>query len=494
MKLLSIGGVYHDLNISYYDGQKVHYVKVERLNQIKHYSDTELFDLTNDFTSYIKKYLNIDVTEVDAICLESAVLKSNKLDVSLLWENLYYKYSNKIFIVDHHYLHALSARIFLNKSDLDIVIDGQGGRYSWTVFKDNKRIDYAIADKNGSIGYGMSLLAPQLGLKGHILDLPGKLMGLQSYGSLDNNYLEYLSKYNVYNIGATVTRTDTGKTHRLGMYDLSTYSGPNKLDAAKTLHYKSGLLVDSIFKKHAKETDTITYSGGVAQNVIWNTNLKLQYKNLHILPHVGDEGLSIGGLEFLRQYFNLPPFSYQDFPYIQSDAKAITTEKTTEIAANYLAQGKIVAWYSGNGEVGPRALGNRSILMDPRITNAKDTINKVKNREEFRPFGASILAEYAKDYFDMDFDNPYMLYVGKTVKPGLEAITHVDGTCRVQTVHSGVFRLLLEKFYEITGCPVLLNTSLNVSGKPIAGSFEDAILEFNSTPIDVLIIGDNIYT
>jgi len=152
-----------------------------------------------------------------------------------------------------------------------------------------------------------------------------------------------------------------------------------------------------------------------------------------------------------------------------------------------------VAWYQGNGEIGPRALGNRSILMDPRIPNGKDIMNKVKNREYYRPFGASILSEYAKEYFDLDFENPYMLYVGVTQKENLESITHVDGTCRVQTVKTGHFRKLLEYFYELTGCPVLMNTSLNVSGKPISGHISDAMHEFNSKNIDVLVVGNEIY-
>jgi carbamoyltransferase len=132
--------------------------------------------------------------------------------------------------------------------------------------------------------------------------------------------------------------------------------------------------------------------------------------------------------------------------------------------------------------------------MNPRIKDGKDKINKIKNREYYRPFGASILQEYAAEYFDLHFDNPYMLYIGKTLKPNLESITHVDGTCRAQTVskQQGEFRLLLEEFHKITGCPVLLNTSLNVSGKPIAGNIVDAIEEFDRTDIDVLVIGDEI--
>ena len=131
--------------------------------------------------------------------------------------------------------------------------------------------------------------------------------------------------------------------------------------------------------------------------------------------------------------------------------------------------------------------------MDPRLPNGKDIMNKVKNREYYRPFGASILSEHAKEYFDLDFENPYMLYVGLTQKDNLESITHVDGTCRVQTVTTGHFRKLLEYFYELTGCPVLMNTSLNVSGKPIAGHISDAVNEFNSKNIDVLVVGNEIY-
>jgi carbamoyltransferase len=132
--------------------------------------------------------------------------------------------------------------------------------------------------------------------------------------------------------------------------------------------------------------------------------------------------------------------------------------------------------------------------MYPRIENGRDIINKIKNREFYRPFGASVLSKFKKEYFDLDFENPYMLYVGTTQKNNLKSITHIDGTCRVQTISEpGHFRTLLEKFYNITTCPVLLNTSLNNSGKPIAGYKQNAIDEFKNTDIDVLVIGNKIY-
>ena len=171
-------------------------------------------------------------------------------------------------------------------------------------------------------------------------------------------------------------------------------------------------------------------------------------------------------------------------------------QETIKTAAKLLSEGKIIGWYQGNGEVGPRALGNRSILMDPRIRNGKEIINGVKNRENYRPFGASILAEHIKDYFDLNIKDDFMLFTNNFITKEFPAITHVDGTCRVQAVEKNnkIFRKLLDEFYNITGCPIILNTSLNINGKPIAGYPENAINLFETTSIDYMFIGNKIYS
>lgn len=163
-------------------------------------------------------------------------------------------------------------------------------------------------------------------------------------------------------------------------------------------------------------------------------------------------------------------------------------------AAKLLSEQKVIGWYQGNGEIGPRALGNRSILMDPRIPNGKEIINRIKKRENYRPFGASVLEEYSKYYFDMDWEDPYMLYFAPVIVSNMSSITHIDGTCRVQTVskNNTLFRKLLERFYELTNCPVLLNTSLNIAGKPLAAHPKDAITLFNDSSIDAMIIGEQV--
>ena len=175
----------------------------------------------------------------------------------------------------------------------------------------------------------------------------------------------------------------------------------------------------------------------------------------------------------------------------------MATEETIQKTAKLLSEGKIVGWYQSNGEIGPRALGNRSILMDPRIENAKEKMNLIKRRENYRPFGASVLLEHTDSYFELNQKNEkdeYMLYTAKVLDKKLQSITHVDGTCRLQTVsnQNETFRKLLKEFYNLTECPVLMNTSLNIAGFPLASYPEIVIDIFKSTAIDCVVIGNEI--
>lgn len=166
----------------------------------------------------------------------------------------------------------------------------------------------------------------------------------------------------------------------------------------------------------------------------------------------------------------------------------------TEVA-NYIADGNIVGWFQGGSEYGPRALGNRSILADPRKKEMKDLLNaKVKFREFFRPFAPSVLWEYQTDFFELNFKSPYMLIVSdvkKNREQYIPAVTHVDGTARVQTVlreENPRYYRLIEAFYKITGIPALLDTSFNIKGEPIVESPDNAIDCFLGTQIDILVL------
>ena len=310
-------------------------------------------------------------------------------------------------------------------------------------------------------------------------------MGLQSYGRVLKDFKSLLN-YDMYSINKLFDKNN----------DLA---NKQPLDWIRTVHSKVNEVLINFFEKITnKDYDAyISYSGGVAQNVLWNTELKNKFKNLIIPPHCNDEGLSLGALEYLRIKNNLPKFKINNFPYVQSDEKPteVADQSTIIETAEHLKNNKIVAWYQNNGEIGPRALGNRSLLLNPLIKDGKDVINNIKKRESYRPFGASILKEHVKEYFDTDIDNPYMLYVGNTTKNNLKCITHVDGTCRFQSVdkNNEIYYNLITEFYKKTGCPLILNTSFNINGKPIMSKISDAKYFFNNSDIDVLVVGNKIY-
>jgi len=501
----------HNSNFCYYDGKKLHYLHLERYLQIKHFLARKDFDLFPSISCIVQNQPQKRYSTTKLIIDKIFHHHINGLDKPSNY--LQFDARNS-----HHEKHALSMELFSKqKYDLHVVIDGIGDFMIWSIIK-NDQIIYSqnIFEAAGSIGGFMSVLGEEMDFKGYSLDFAGKIMGLQSYGKFDETYYKSLDSYNMNRLGdlslleykeTIMTMTidqlrsnllrllNTKKTY--AGYALSNLEENKKLNALHTIHKKLGEIVLSIFEKYIDPNDRVAYSGGVAQNVVWNTELKKRYPKLEILPHCGDEGISFGTMEFFRRKHDLT-FDLSRYPFMQSD-ETPTDEPTIETiqkTARHLANGKIVAWYQGQGEVGPRALGHRSIFMDPRIKNGKDIINRVKNRESFRPFGASVLHEYAKEYFDLDFENPYMLYLGTTQKDNLDAITHVDGTCRAQTVNKDFdknFRLLLEYFYDMTGCPVLLNTSLNEAGKPIAGWIRNAMNEFNTKAIDVLVVGNTIY-
>ena len=202
-------------------------------------------------------------------------------------------------------------------------------------------------------------------------------------------------------------------------------------------------------------------------------------ENVYVGPSFSDEKI--------REFLDINKIKYE----ILSD------ESLLETTANLISKGNVVGWYQGKMEWGPRALGNRSILADPRDPKMKDILNeKIKHRESFRPFAPSILEEHAHEYFEIETNSPYMLLVAKVKQPEkIPAVTHVDGTGRVQTVSrysNQLYYDLINQFYKITNVPVLVNTSMNVRGEPIVNSPEEAYNMILKTDMDCLIMGKNL--
>jgi len=297
------------------------------------------------------------------------------------------------------------------------------------------------------------------------------------------------------------------------------FTGCDKFDLAASIQKVTEDIILTMMAHIARETHetNLVYGGGVALNSVINglVTKRTPFKHLFIFPAAGDDGASVGAALYvyhhvlgytkripLETVFWGPTYTDRSIraflerrhiPYRQMQEKELYASVTRALLA-----GKVVGWFEGRGEFGPRALGHRTILADPKNPKMKDIVNaKIKFREEFRPFAPVILAEQTKRYFDVTEPNltPFMLGTfranaqAKRIAP---AVVHVDGTSRIQMVtkkYPGRYRKLLEVFYAQTGRPILLNTSFNLKGEPIVNSPEDAYATFMRSGIDVLVLG-----
>src|SRR6266540_4081446 len=278
------------------------------------------------------------------------------------------------------------------------------------------------------------------------------------------------------------------------------------------------LLARAIWLRETTGAKNLCLAGGVALNCVANGRIVREagFENVWIQPAAGDDGVAIGcayyghlGVQKNRRSFVMN-HAYLGVDYTDEDVQAAANRKLVRLqatsrrsehicrdTAKLLSEGHVFGWFQGRSEFGPRALGSRSILADPRTAGMKDKLNKrVKHRQAFRPFAPMVPVERAKEIFEGDEESPFML-LAKGVRPEwrdrIPAVVHVDGTARVQTVrreHNERLHALLTEFEAITGVPVLLNTSFNVKGEPIVETPDDAIMYFLTTGIDYLVLHD----
>jgi len=418
--------------------------------------------------------------------------------------------------ISHHQAHAYSS-IFTQRSNegVCIIIDG-GGSHNWTescslglqkcslVYFNKRQGKFRYIPFNGEYGllyqtWAHHIYCKKTGKKlkyddpNYHCSFNGKVMGLAAYGS--GKHIQKLYEFGHYFPEVSFDMRDPRP------YPISSS------DKAQLLQWNIEESLTELMLRLNEDylEETVCLTGGVFLNIYANTKIVKALKNrkFHITPFVSDCGLAYGAaafgasmwnevqvpenLAFLGKEYNTPK---------QIDVSDYNNSLDLSKVAKYLEDGKIVAWYQGRSEFGPRALGNRSILMSPKYKENKDIINeKVKHREEWRPFAGVILKDYLQEYFEEGIDSPYMIY-SQTVKEDkrdkIPAITHVDNTCRIQTVSEGILSELLEEYYKISGVPVLLNTSFNDNGKPIIETPEDAMDAFLNMNIDYLVINNTI--
>lgn len=297
-------------------------------------------------------------------------------------------------------------------------------------------------------------------------------------------------------------------------------------------------IVDHVYEE--TKCENLCLAGGVALNCVANGRIarESRFKNIWVQPASGDAGGALGAAlftwfqvlknprdelnaEVMQKYSYLgPQYSDQEIEDFCTDHAIpfhpVASKEIHEHIADLIHEKKVIGLFQGPMEFGPRALGNRSIIGDPRSDKMQQTLNlKIKFRESFRPFAPSVLAEVSEDYFDFDQASPYMLFVApvkdakipssiqkesfmdriKAVQSPVPAITHVDGSARLQTVskdQNSFYHSVIHQFYQKYGCPVIINTSFNVRGEPIVQSPEDAYLCFMRTHMDVLVLGNHV--
>lgn len=385
----------------------------------------------------------------------------------------------------HHETHAAAGVLTSNFQECAImVIDAIGEFDCATIWGwKNKKLTKLHSTKYpSSIGLFYSAVTHRVGLKPNEDEYI--LMGMAAYGDpikskhlsrqMGRDFFKHAWPYQ--NISQSIKMK---KNLQKGM-DPKMYEGEDDFDIALAaqLQVEDRILAYAQYAKELTGSDNIVFMGGVALNCVANSRLKeVGYKDVHIMPNPGDAGSSLGAAALEYYHHTGKKIKWQG-PYL---GKNIPGTYPVRSALASLLAGEIFGIANGRAEFGPRALGNRTLCADPRGPDIKDRMNEIKKRQEFRPFAPVILEEHAHEYFDMPVaTSPYMQFVAKCKFPDLfPAIVHADGTSRVQTVsqsnHPGLYTLLRE-FYKVTGCPMMVNTSLNIKGQPIVNDVEDAAL------------------
>ena len=366
----------------------------------------------------------------------------------------------------HHYSHA-AAGYFTSKFDeaLVVVVDSIGEFNTTTGWLATGTSIKNVYKQNYPISFGLfySAFTQLLGLETNKEEYI--LMGMSAYGDPE----KFFKRVNSYFPTITKQKYNLHK----GIWDWKkNFSQQDKFDIAASVQkvYEYRLMeLMSLLQKKTKQKKLV-FMGGCALNCSANTLLWNLFEDVWIMPNPGDAGSSLGAAAaYYGKHVNWKtPYLGHDVnfePYpVESILSKLKTEKIAPVAA-------------GRAEFGPRALGNRSILADPRDPNIKNKVNVIKQRELFRPFAPVVLEEYASSWFDMNFRSPYMQYAVKCLQPDkIPSVVHYDGTSRVQTVneqqHKGLYDLL-KKWHRETGVPVLLNTSLNIKNQPLLNDRDD---------------------
>lgn len=512
-------------------------IEKERLSRIKHDNGKAGLNIVVD---YCLNYAGISLSDISYIVVndidditESTVLSENEIRIS------------------HHLAHAW-AGVALSPFDecAVLVVDGEGSSVSMMQHEEkmicHQNSSDVSSEKESSYIYrggkleAIRKVVSDRGWNGAFSGTDGtgspywflsqlifgkefqeaKIMGLSSYGETDNRFSDIFQL-----LPDGIIKIDTNWTQQFKNEMFNNWNKYSCLykNIAATVQNQLECAIIHMAKwlRNVSQVDNLVFCGGTALNCVANgrlANSKI-FSRTFVPPAAGDSSISVGcayygwhvlygatqKMEGQKPYwgkrYNGSDIDGALSPYL--DKGLVTIQRNWNISdiSNYLSNGEIIAWFQGESEFGPRALGNRSILADPRSSTVKDTLNKkIKHREGFRPFAPSVPSEYVADWFEETTELLfYMQFIAKVkakVVSEVPAITHIDGTARVHLVRkqdNPLFHELLTEFNKQTRCPILLNTSFNIH-EPIVESPADAIKTFVSSGIDRLVINNILVT
>jgi carbamoyltransferase len=541
-KVLAINGC-HDASITFVDkNSELRIFEYERFCKIrygifKQEADNTIIGtnikLRDDFINYVKSQL----------LQEPSVILYSELDFEDI-EWLKVKFPNSNFILMGHHMSHCAGAYWQSGFENALVfsLDGGGRDYVGNNYTDYRSYSFYKflngADHFLCSSYEPDTLTFNPGIYGFFgyfceeitkknndvdnsdkfcLSYAGKIMGLAAYGDVREEWISAIREYYCHNPaehwnkhGEYVKKLSEGMGVNLSK---NCFSGQDSRDLAATNQKVfEDLCLELIKPMVEKYNLDVVFSGGCALNVLLNQKLReyLDEKKLklYIPPFPGDDGLSFGHYVYYNR-LRIDPSPYCGIDIMDKDKIFFYTKKyKSEVSicdfrriVDLICSGKIGGLMSGYSEIGPRALGNRSIICDPSIQKMKDILNsKVKFREYFRPFAPVCLETHKHIYFDNVFDSQYMSYapvVKEEYREKLSAITHADNTARLQTVnenqHKLFYDILNEMYYMRNKPAVILNTSFNIKGKPILTSIEDAFYVLENTELDFLVIEDFLF-
>lgn len=517
------------------DGKLVFSIEEEKLIGKRHAYDT----LPLESIKACLKYGNLTLEEIDKFIIgwdyeklyemiNAKFISKQEMSKALFGDE---KYVNKIEYLTHHKAHAYSAFIPSNyEKSLVLIVDGQGEYMGTSLYlADRKSKDMKLLMETPiSLGYFYAGITRQIGFKS---GEEGKTMGLASYGK--PTYLDELRKLinldDKGNIKCAFHISKIGKDEEdasLEMWEqLLSQIIPKRngkiVDVTKEIIPYANLaqstqklleeIMTGIIRKFVNETGVhdVCIAGGVGLNCPTSSAIEKmkEVNRVFVQPAANDGGISLGaaikGSIDLGDKVNIEMIPYLGPEYSQQEIEKALEEKNykyeifdniEKVIAKLLAEGKIVANYQGRLELGPRALGNRSLLASPEKYETLVRMNELKGREVWRPLAPAVLYDKQSIIFDSNIFSPHMtknFMVLNEMKNRLEAITHVDGTARIQSVtreYNELFYNIINEFYKLTGIPVVINTSFNVKGEPIVCTPVEAINSFERMNLDYLVL------